>query len=65
MRDQYAVQRSYGRVIVELRHDGSNAYAWRTSISIEKDGMTSVTDTAYRTLDEARRAFRRLVRNHP
>lgn len=65
MRDQYAVMRSYGMVVVELRHDGVGQRPWLVSCEIRKGDAVSVTDIAFSTLDEARREYRRLVRKHP
>lgn len=63
-RDQYAVVRSYGTVIIELWH-GGGARPWRVSCTITEGDTVSSTDAAFRTLNEARAEFRRLMRQHP
>lgn len=63
-RDQYAVTRSYGTVVVELSHD-IGQMPWRVSVRITKGDERTSTDRAFSTLDEARRAFRGQVRKHP
>lgn len=65
MRDQYAVQRSYGIVVVELYTDGVGRMPWLVSCEIKKDDTSESTSQAFETLDEARREYRRLVRKHP
>lgn len=65
MKDQYAVIRRYGRVVVELYHDGTGAYAWHVSTIITNDKFSESNDQAFVSLDEARRAFKQQVRKHP
>jgi len=65
MKDQYAVLRSYGKVVVELYHDGTEAYDWHVVLIITSEKASESTDLSFNSLDEARREFRRRVRNHP
>lgn len=67
-REQYAVQRSYGLVIIELFHDPHAAedpdvlpMPWITRITI---GNEVRTYSAFR-LNAARKKFAELVRQHP
>jgi hypothetical protein len=60
VREQYAVQRSYGTVVVELYHDRG----WRVSERVSNGETATATDAAFATLDESRREYRRLVRKH-
>lgn len=65
--EQYAVVRSYGRVIVELRASKSDIYPWLVTLRIDnpKTQESSSADHAYRFLDDARHHFRSLIRKHP
>lgn len=65
--EQYAVVRSYGRVIVELRASKSDTYPWLVTLRIDNPerGESSCSDHAHQFLDDARRHFRQLVRKHP
>lgn len=65
LKDQYAVMRSYGTVVVEIRHDGIGRRPWLVSCEIKKGDTVSATDAAFETLGDARREYRRLVRKHP
>jgi hypothetical protein len=73
--EQYAVKRSYGTVVVALRHDkwaaerverGEIPMPWVAEIVITKDGLVtdSRTYSAFR-LNAARQKFKQLVRQHP
>lgn len=63
--EQYAVLRSYGRVIVELRATKSAAYPWLVTLRIDNLEESRSEDHAYQHLDDARRCFRTLIRKHP
>lgn len=63
MRDQYAVKRSYGTVVVEVYLDlGRPIVALRIA---NADGTRTSTEQAFTHLGDAHREFRRLVRKHP
>lgn len=75
-REQYAVIRSYGTVIVQIMWDpdeldrahreGRMPQPWLTSITITKDGVVTRDDTYLSMLlDTARRKFSQLSRQHP
>lgn len=63
-RDQYAVQRSYGRVVIELFFDGTHDCHWHVTREITPGDVTEER-TSFSSLNEARRHFRRLVTEHP
>lgn len=65
LREQYAVLRSYGMVKIELRHSGVGRMPFLVSIEIKKGDSMSATDRAYEHLNDARLAFRSLVKKHP
>lgn len=64
-RDQYAVHRTYGRVTVELYHDGTATWAYHVALVIHRGSVVETVDTAFLSLDEARKRFSSLVRKHP
>lgn len=66
-REQYAVERSYGRVVVELRHAPTEAEPWLTSITITRQPGAEPEHAEYRSfrLNVARDKFSELVRKHP
>ncbi|UDL15465.1 hypothetical protein SEA_PEPE25_90 [Microbacterium phage Pepe25] len=63
--EQYAVLRSYGMVKIELRRDGVGRMPFLVSCEITKGDAVSITDRAFEHLNDARRAFRSLVKKHP
>lgn len=73
-REQYAVERSYGRVVVELYHapEGDEPthpdipMPWITSVTITRTAH-DIESAVYRTarLNVARDKFNELVRKHP
>ena len=63
MRDQYAVQRSYGTVVIELYINGSGPII--TERITEADGTYSFTAWSFDFLGDAHREYKRLVKKHP
>lgn len=65
MRDQYAVVRKRGVIKVELHHIPGGARPWVVSSSTTSEEDSLSAESAFKTLDEARREYRRLVRKNP
>lgn len=65
LKEQYAVLRSYGMVKIELSQDDYGTRPFLVSCEIVKGDAVSVTDMAFEHLNQARAAFRRLVKKHP
>lgn len=66
-RDQYAVARSYGTIIIELSADDyARTRPWIVTLTRRlPGGDVSTTEHAFEKLNDARREFKRLVRKHP
>lgn len=64
-RDQYAVLRNGGKVVVELSYDNQNRAPFIVTQTVTTDGTARSTERAYEDLDEARATFRRIVRRNP
>lgn len=63
LREQYAVRRSYGQVVVELAFEGDR---FIVSERITKPGVeSSSTSSSHALLGTAHEDFERLVRKHP
>lgn len=64
-RQQYAVDRSYGRVLIELRYEQRLDTFILTEKVTDPDGTHTTKETAIRLIGVARRAFTIATRKHP
>ena len=64
-RDQYAVLRAGGKVVVELSYDGANAAPFVVTTIVTTPTTSRSTERTFTDLDEARATFRRIVSKNP